>query len=190
MRWGSLFGDMEAQLAEAARREREGGESDVTRSERAGSTLLDRLRGSEGGMVAVTLDAGLSPAGTLRKVGNGWLILDAGTHDWLIPTDGILCLEGLSRRSAPEAASVWQGRGLGAALRMISRDRSPVRVFLGYGGTCPAERLGVIAGVGADHLELSVLDATGERPRGTVAIPFRGVLALRGEGVVGAFEGM
>ena len=189
MRWGALFGDMEAQLAEAARLEWEAQAAELTRAERSGARMVDRLRSSLGRTLEVTLESGLTPTGTLRHAGNEWLVLESGPQDWLIPTVGIVTLRGVAREAAPEAGTMWQRAGLAGAFRVIAQDRALVRVFLSRGGPGLHEISGVISAVGQDHLDLLLQDLAGER-RGSseaLAIPFRAIIALRGEEGAGAF---
>lgn len=165
MRWDALFGDLELQIeaTEAQGWARE--VADLTRAERASIQLLDRLRGSAGSEVRIMLRSG-SVNGTLSDVGAGWLLI-RDARERLIPMQAITGIGGLGVASAPEPSLVIRRLGLGHALRAIARDRGVVEVSVG------AARLsGRIDAVGADHLDLALIQDSA-RPTGELTVvPF------------------
>ena len=180
MRWGLLFGDMEAQLEEALRLDRESSAGELERAEFARVLFLERLRGAETRLVTLDIPGVGRLDGVVRRVGADWLIVEGGTADWLVPVLSIRWATGLVRSAMSPADAVWGRLGMAAALRTVSRDRSTVRVFLEAESSDPVALSGVIARVGADFLEL--WDAAGSesgRRQDVAAIPFAAIRAVR-----------
>ncbi len=192
MRWGLLFGDIEAQLEEALRLERESSAAELERAEFARVPFLDRMRGSEGRAISLVLSGAGRLEGVVKRVGNGWLVLEDGPSDWLVCAGAIRAVSGLSRTVPPEEGLLWQRLGLGSALRTVSRDRSVVRVFFESGGLEHSPPSGVIARVGLDFLELWEAGERGEgrRTQTVRVIPFDGIAAVQGGAGSGTFRGV
>lgn len=188
MRWESLFRDLEAQLetAEAAGLATEVAE--LRRLETARLRMVDRLRAAEGQRVSVAVRGGSSVEGRVAGVGSDWLLLDtaggggaAGAGAALVPAAAVVCVQGLSARSAAPGSEgqVAARLGLAHALRGVARDRSEVSLALidgsGLGGT--------IDRVGADFIELAEHPVGEPRRRGDVlgvrTVPFAAIAVVR-----------
>jgi len=183
---------MEAQLAEALRLEWESGAAERERGELARIALVDRLRGSEGNVVSLELQGSLRLLGRLQRVGSDWLVLEESASDWLVATRGIRTVSGLAQAAPPSEGPLWSRLGLASALRVVTRDRSSVRVFLERGGPEALVVPGIIARVGADFLELRAETLPGEPvgDQGLLAVSFAGVIALQGGAGGGVFQGV
>ena len=72
MRWEGLFADLEAQLAQGHWQDTEAEAAEMTRGERAGITLADRIRGALGATLQIQLAEGdrleMRRDGALRDV--------------------------------------------------------------------------------------------------------------------------
>ncbi|MFJ3956430.1 hypothetical protein [Arthrobacter sp. NPDC090010] len=184
MRWGSLFEDMEAQLGESARLEREALAAELARAERAAVELSGRLRAGVGAQVELLLSGGLRTSGILTQAGNGWLVLEDSARDWLLPSARIMSVRGLGGAVAPPSTAVWKGLGLGSCLRTLARVGLAVDLLLRGSDDGGAGARGRIRSVGADYLEfVPLFDVAGEAPFTTspTLVPFHAILALRSE---------
>lgn len=151
MRWEELFGDLEAQLVEADRQEREAEAAELTRHERAQVGWLDRVAGSMGESISCMTTAG-AVDGRLVDLGRDWLVVDEfGRGSAIVPVHSVVSVGGLGRRS-DQSLTPAREFGLGVALRAISRDRAPVGVYDSGGGVW----VGTIDFVGHDHLEVAL----------------------------------
>lgn len=155
MRWESLFADLEAQAAAAARAELEAEVDDRSRRELAALRLTDRLRAASeaGTRLTVAVGGGDPLTGRVAALGRDWLLLaDTGGGDVLVPAGAVLWVSGLSRTAShPSTGSpVARELSLGYALRTVARDRSAVSVLTRDGATVT----GTIDGVGGDFVEL------------------------------------
>lgn len=183
MRWDALFADLEAQLAEAERRELDLEVADRIRRERALVPLRDRLRDllGTGAEITITLPVARSLLGRLLDVGPDWLLLeDRDGGEVVLPIGSVLAIRGLGTRAArPAAPHVERRLTLGYALRGIAVDRAPVAVTLVDG----TQTTGTIDRVGSDYLDLAE-HAPGEPRRaaavsGVRTVPFAAVLLVR-----------
>lgn len=113
MRWGLLFGDMEAQLEEALRLDRESSAGELERAEFARVLFLERLRGAETRLVTLDIPGVGRLDGVLRRVGADWLIVEGGTADWLVPVRSIRWATGLVRSAMSPADAVLGAFGDG-----------------------------------------------------------------------------
>jgi hypothetical protein len=154
VRWQQLFADLQAQFEHeesAAERAETGSRA---RAEIGGLALGDRLRGSLGAPLSVTLRGAGQLGGVLQEVGPDWLLLsdDLG-RDALVATAAVRAVGGLGRRTgAPETSgSVLAQLDLRWALRGLARDRAAVQVVLDDG----AVLTGTVDRVGADYVELA-----------------------------------
>lgn len=167
-RWERLFADLEAQLDAGRREEARWEVAELTRAERARVPLGDRLREAVGSVVRVAVGADDVVEGTVLDAAAQWMLLDAGHgRRAVVPTAAVVVVEGLGGRAAPPAGRVESGLSLGHVLRSFARDRAVVAVR-----TAAGEQLGRIDRVGADHLDLSLLQPAGRQ----VVVPF---VALR-----------
>jgi hypothetical protein len=127
------------------------------------------LRCAIGTPLAVSLVGAGDRAGILRRAGAGWLLLEPSSQPQiLVMTAAVVSVRGLPVRAADAGDTdvVTSRLGLGHALRIIARDRSPVTIGLCDGSACA----GTIDRVGADYLDLA------EHPPGE---PRRGISAVR-----------
>lgn len=171
MRWDALFADMELQLEAAAQAERADEVAEITRAERAGVGLADRLRAGTGADVTLGLRDGGEVRGRLTDVGDTWLLLADGAREHLVPVAALVTVAGLDGAVAPEPGHVARRLGLGHALRAIARDRSLVQVR-----TAAGAHQGRIDAVAADHLELALTFGDSGRPSGRrLTVAFAGI---------------
>ncbi|GAB3161117.1 hypothetical protein GCM10027059_10490 [Myceligenerans halotolerans] len=164
-RWSDLAEDLDA-LADA----QEAAESDamvaeLTRAEHATIDLAARLRAATGAPVVVDLPDGATVRGVVLAAAETWLLLDGAAHGperHLIPLTAIDGVSGLGAGSAPAAP---REPAITTRLRGLQRDRRTVLVR-----TRGRVHRGRIGRVGADHLDLDVLDG-GRRESRTVPFP-------------------
>lgn len=159
----ALFDDLEQQARALHDAERSAELADRSRAAYAGVTLASRLMASVDRPVVVEI-AGVGPvAGTVRRVGEGWLLLRAATADWVVRTDAVRIVRDPSDRSVPELAwSPVSRLGVGSALRRLADSGAPCVVHLVDGG----RHEGVVGRVGRDFVEV---EPTPEPPRSGAA---------------------
>ena len=154
MRWQQLFADLQAQFEEeesAAERAESGSRA---RAEIGGLALGDRLRGSLGAQVSVTVRGAGQLSGVLADVGADWLLLaDELGRDVLVATPAVRAVAGLGRRTGvAEAPGFVRSRlDLRRVLRGLARDRAAVQLILDDGSVL----VGTVDRVGADYVELA-----------------------------------
>lgn len=163
--------DLEAQFAHAESTERRAVAEELERAERAHVTLEDRLRGAAQRELAVSLIDPTAPLviGRVGEVGDGWVSLRGHGEEALVLLHAVESIEGLGGRARPLDGSLATAPApLARALRQWARDRSTVRVR-----TRAAERMGRLAGVHADHIDLMLGDDPlgSARARRTVPVP-------------------
>lgn len=174
MRWEALFGDLEHQLQAAQDEQMWAEVPDLTRAERAGLRLEDRLRALRGTRVRIGLLDGHAVDGRLADVGGGWLLVVDEPREHLVPLAAVATARGEASPTAPPAG-VLERLGLPHALRILARDRRCVRAETATGAL-----LGRIDTVGADHLELGLVDESW-RPTGeTRLVTFAGLRLISG----------
>lgn len=177
MRWEGLFADLEGQVEEQSRLERDAEVAERTRGERAQVELLARLLGALESPVRVRLCTGATRQGLLCDVGADWLLLDeGGRREVLVPLGALVGLSDLPARAREDRTA--RRFALGSALRALSRDRSPVTITDLAGGTSS----GTIDAVGADWVDLSE-HPLGELRRasaitGRRTVPFHGLACI------------
>lgn len=176
-RWAALFADLEAQLAAEERLDVEAEIADRTRRERALVSWTDRLAGHTGPLTLHCADRQVV-SGRLLDLGQDWCVLGPPTgHEMLIPLAQVVTVAGLGRRAA--AAPLARRFGLGAALRIISRDRSPVDVIDRTGRVIT----GTIDEVLRDAIELAEhpgdLARRAAQVRGRLLVPFSAMVVVR-----------
>jgi hypothetical protein len=149
----ALFDDLEQQAAAAYDAERAVDLADRSRAEYASVTLASRLMASVAGpVVAEVLGVG-AVSGTLRRVGEGWLLVGGPGQDWVLPLAAVAAVRGASDRSVPELAwSPVTRLGLGSALRRVADAGDRCVVHLVDGGRHEGE----VRRVGRDFVELAV----------------------------------
>lgn len=181
-RWGRLFADLSAAMAEAELAEMAAELPDRTRAEFGRLRLVDRLRPAVGREVGLTLSAGAPVHGTVIEVGADWLLLGGhGCREALVPMRAVEEVSGLGRESAEPGSEgrVTAKLDLRYALRRLARDRAPVTATLAGGGSLT----GTCDRVGADFLELAE-HAAGEPRRASAvqalrAVPLAALVVLR-----------
>lgn len=178
MRWDALFDDLEAQL-QAAAADREGEIRERTRSEQSRLTLTQRLLGQVGRPLGVSTSGGRTVVGVLTNVGTEWIALAVDGRSVLVPRWSVQSLRGLGRAVGQPLGGVDARLRLGSVLRVLSRDRLQVAVWL----AAPQMRYaGVIDRVGSDFLELGLVAPGDERRaanvRETLTLPFAAIDAI------------
>jgi hypothetical protein len=146
----ALFDDLEQQAEAAFSLERDAEVADRAQAEYAEVTLASRLMASIGEQVTLRLAGVGQVTGTLERVAEGWCLLAGASGQWVVRMATIQVAAGLSARSVPEAAWPATARlGLGSALRGISADRQPCRLFTTDGAAYDVQ----LDRVGADFFE-------------------------------------
>ncbi len=173
MRWDDLFADLSGQLEAGLGAEQAELVADLTRAERAGITLADRFRGHRG-PVRLALANGESLAGAVTDTGPDWILLTQPPREHLVPLAAVVAVSGLSDRVASVEASALGRLGMRTALRALARDRHRVRV-----ATIATEVVGLVAAVGADHLDVAPVAADTLRPTAErVTVPLRTIVCI------------
>ncbi len=182
MRWEALFRDLEGQLESADRADLASEVADRTRWEFAQLALADRLATAVGADLVVGLAVGEPLRGRLERVGPDWALLSVpGQPDAVVAlaaVESLTGLPGLPLSSAP-AGAVAGRLDLALALRVLARDRAPVRLSLRNGSTV----VGTIDRVGADHVDVAehALDEVRRTSevRAVRTIPMAGIVVVR-----------
>jgi hypothetical protein len=147
----ALLDDLESQAAAGYAADREAELADRSRTEYGEVTLAARLMASVGAEVTLTVRGVGLLRGVLERVASGWLVLGAGTRDWVVRQPAIGALTGASDRAVPEIAWPAVARlGVASALRRLAD--SGVRCVLHLiDGT---RHQGELRRVGADFVEV------------------------------------
>lgn len=179
MRWDAFFADMEAQLASAHQLVQDAEVSERLRTDFAAMELAGRLHSQTGRHLKVDVGPPGSFEGALSHVGRGWIVLESDRRSSVVALDHVVMIGGMDRFSTVDAPVARLG--LASALRSLSRDRTPVQVYLA--GQPPASALdGSVDRVGRDFFELSLMPwGEPRRPgnvRGAATVPLRAVAAV------------
>jgi hypothetical protein len=167
----ALFDDLEQQASAQYAAERDAEVADRSRAEYQQVTLASRLMASLDGDVTVAVAGVGQLEGTLQRVADGWLLMTARDHDWVVRMVAVLSVESVSVRAVPEIAWSPLARiGLGSALRRVSEVGERCVLWLTDG----AQYDGTIRRVGQDFCEL----VTGEQRR-TVLVSFEAIAAAQ-----------
>jgi hypothetical protein len=165
MRWDALFNDLELQLQAVTTAQQERDISERTRSEQSRVTLSQRLSGNVGRQVSVTTRGGRTVEGVLTNTGAGWIVLLSEARSVVVPAASVHVLRGLGRGVGQPLTGVEGRLGLASALRVLSRDRALVSLWV----TSPSARYtGRLDRVGSDFVELG-LAAEGDDRRAATA---------------------
>lgn len=149
----SVLDDLEQQAEALYDAEREAELADRSRAEYGAVTLASRLMASMGDELTLQVTGVGRVAGTLQRVGTGWLLLGGPGGDWVVPGTAVAAVSGASARSVPEVAwSPVTRLGLRSALRRLSEAGEPCVVHLVDGTRHEA----CVRRVGSDFVELSV----------------------------------
>ena len=167
MRWEALFDDLEAQWSAQRAQQLEADVAEAVEWERAHMPLDDRLRAGVGAQVHCGLQDGGQIDLRIQRVGADWVSGQAGAQHLLLPIRAIASMEGLPLMAQPETSHTRRRLGIGSPLRALARSREAV-IVTGIDGELGR---GVIAHVGADHLDVAV-NAAG-------AVPLRGRPRIR-----------
>ncbi len=174
----ALFDDLEQQAEGLALSARDADATELGRSEYARVGLADRLHGSVGRRLELSVAGVGRLRATLLRPGLDWCLVTDGTHEWLVRTAalsrvGLLGDQARDEQHRPLAARL----GFGSALRGVSDEGVPVLVHLLDGSTSR----GLVRRVGADFVEIATeRDHGGHDPGGgPVTIPFAAVAAVR-----------
>ena len=167
----ALFDDLEGQASALYAEERDLEVADRSRAEYQQVTLDGRLTATVGQAATLGVLGVGGVTGTVERVADGWLLLAAGEHDWVISLAAVLTVEGASDRSVPAVARSPLARlGLASALRRIAEAGEPCLLHLRDG----SRHDGVLGRVGADFCELA--EAGGRR---TVLVAFSALAAAQ-----------
>ena len=147
----SLFEDLEAELAAAHDGEFGREVSEMTRTEIARISLVERLVGQVGMSLTLRSGAG-SWSGTLGHVGAEWLVLANGNHSVLVPFSALTEIDGLGVQAGQRPAGVQARLGFASALRVLARERATVTI---HTGQRQARLSGMIDRVGSDHCDIA-----------------------------------
>ncbi len=184
MRWDALFDDMEAQVEAEERAEFDQEVADLTRAERAGLRLADRLRAQHGRSITLHR-AAVGPArGVVTDVGADWVLLCTGSvaHEGgaraerLVPLSAVSGVVGMSGAASGEDDGLARRLGIGTVLRGLAARRCVVRVWV-TGGVVLTGR---VDRVGADHIDLC-LTADGPQRQDTAetrSVPFVAIVEV------------
>ena len=169
VRWDELFRGLEDEAAGLSNQERDLDIAERTRMELARIGTAARLAAGVGHDLELRLEAIGPIRGRLERVTPRWLLVGAGTVQWMVSTDAVLGVRGLPTRAATFPAAAVVGRlGWGSAWRILARDRTGLHVVRRDGSSLDA----VAERVGEDFVELTVL---GRRE----LVPFAAVAAVR-----------
>jgi len=171
VRWDRLFDDLEAQLRLEEVRDRDAETADRTRHERSQLDLQARLVSNVGtAHLGLRLPTAMV-TGRLVDVGPDWLLLEHHDRATVVSLAAVRSMTGL-QPGARTPSVVARRFGLGAALRVVSRDRAVVEL-VDLEGTAVT---GTIDVVGADHLQLAQHAADASRRKsnivGRLLVPF------------------
>jgi hypothetical protein len=172
MRWERLFDDLEAQLEGGARDEFDAEVADRTRREVARVRLFDRIRSAGDRPLRLTVIGAGNLGGTVRRVGQGWLLIEIDQGDAVVTEPAILAVEGLAVAATEPGSAVEARTTIGHILRALARDRSPVRIVLRDGSPVA----GTIDRVGADFIDLA--EHAADEPRRPAAVSAHRTLAF------------
>ena len=168
----AVFDDLEQQAEGLALAERDARVADLVRAGYGELELHARLHGAVGADVDLSLGRAGQVRGTVVRVGADWLLLDDGSHEWLVRSAALQEVRGLPDRALDEAARAVTARlGLGSVLRSLAADAAPVLLHR-TGGDVVRARL---RRVGADFVEIE----PDEHPEAVAVVPWHAVAALR-----------
>ncbi len=165
----ALFDDLEQQAEAMFAADREAELADRSRAEYAAVTLASRLMASLDSEVAMDVIGVGSVSGQLRRVSDGWCLVEGPGRDWIVRWAAIGAVAGASDRSVAEVAWPAVSRlSVASALRRLADAGDPC-VF-----HCLDERAheGVVRRVGHDFAE--VAEAGGR----LVLLPFAQLAAV------------
>ncbi|HQR27824.1 MAG TPA: hypothetical protein PLP61_12370 [Nocardioides sp.] len=165
----TLFEELEQRAQALYDADRAAELADRSRAAYSSVTLASRWMASVDRTLRMEV-AGVGPlTGTLRRVGEGWLLLSGSPADWIVRAAAVRTVRGHSERSVPELAwSPVSGLGLGSALRRLAESGERCVLHLVDGSRYD----GVLGRIGADFAELVCADAQ-------VLVGFDGLAAVQ-----------
>jgi hypothetical protein len=147
----AYFDDLEQQAEGVFGLERDLEVAERAAAEYAAVTAASRLMASVGGEVALQVQGLGHVAGCLRRVADGWCLVQSPAQAWIVRQDAVMSMRGPSPRSVPEAAWPVAGKlGFGSALRRLADSGGPCRLVLLDGTRIDAQ----VIRVGRDFVEL------------------------------------
>jgi hypothetical protein len=178
VRWDHLFADLEGQFEAEQAAELAGEVAERVRAERASVRLADRLLAPGAGPLTWYFLDGALLEGVVADAGAGWVLIETVTGPVLLPLYALSAVGGLD--AAASIGPVPQARRLtlGAVLRGLASDRTPVQLHLLDGSVVS----GTLDRVWADHVDLALHPVGEPRRRQAVSavrsIPFAAMLRL------------
>lgn len=168
----ALFDDLEQQAEGLQLADRDADLADLSAAEYARVELVSRLHASLGREVSVRLRGGCAARGRLARMGQDWMLVVAAGGEWILRTEAVLGVVGLSPRAdAVEAWPVLDRLSLRAVLRRLAAGGDTCLVRLVDGEALE----GRVGRVGRDFLELH--PGGGDRP--PTVVPLVAVSALQ-----------
>jgi hypothetical protein len=115
--------------------------------------FVDRLRAAAGRRVTLRLAGGLSVSGVVGDVAREGLVVrqDGTSAPSLVPASAVRSAQGVPRDATPAGVSAVVELPLRSMLRIVARDRSPLRLWLTDGQVLE----GTVDEVGRDHIDLA-----------------------------------
>ncbi len=169
----AVFEDLEQQAEGLQLVERDAEVADLTVAEYSRISLAARLHASLGLDLRVRLVGGHVIAGRLSRVGDGWLLLVDRSAEWIVRTEGVLSVAGLSARADNEDTwPVIDRLTLRAVLRQIASAGDACLVH--FADDQQVE--GRVGRVGRDFFELAVGEGAG---RAVQVVPLTSVTAFQ-----------
>jgi hypothetical protein len=156
----AFLDDLEQQAGATFAAERDQEVAERARAEYARVTLASRLMASVGNDLTLTVQ-GVGPvAGRLRRLANGWCLMEAATGSWIVRLEAITMVRGGALGAVPTQAWPAAARlGIGSALRRLAGERCRLHPLTGGPYEAQLGRVGadfVEAVVGADPLPVLV----------------------------------
>lgn len=151
----AVFEDLEQQAEGLQLAERDLEVADLSAAEYTHIPLAARLHASRNLDLQVRLVNGHRVTGRLARVGEGWFLLVDATTEWIVRTEAVSTIAGLSARAdSEETWTVTDRLTLRAVLRRLAASSDACLVWF-----LDDERLeGRVGRVGRDFFELSVGD--------------------------------
>lgn len=154
MRWEqslfALFDDLEQQAEGLRLAAREVDLAELSQGTYSQVELVQRLRASRGQQLRVRLVGGRLVAGELTRLGADWLLLADATQEWVVRSQAVASVAGLSRSASGAEPSVLDRLPMRALLRRVAATRSACLVLL----TDDRQLEGEVGRVGQDFFEL------------------------------------
>ncbi|QNN53606.1 hypothetical protein [Nocardioides mesophilus] len=178
MRWEerllAVFDDLEQQADGLALAVRDAEVPELARAAYAEVDLASRLHASVGHPLTLTVAGVGEVAGELLRAGRGWCLVGRGAGTWVVRTEGIVAVRGLSEQALGGDHRQLPARlGLGSMLRSLAEATVPVAAY----AFDASVHTGRVRRVGADFFELwepATTDVAGWR-----LVPFHAISALR-----------